>query len=98
MNTIPVFAYGTLKSGHGNHPALEGSTLVGEGQTVERYALHVQGLPMVDRNNPVPAIYGELYLVDRATLGDLDRLEGGWRASTSLATHLAGIRRKSSAA
>lgn len=98
MNTIPVFVYGTLKREHGNHRALEGSKFLGEAQTVERYALQVQGLPMVDRKNPVPPIHGELYLVDRATLGDLDRLEGGWRASTSLATHLAGIRRKCSAA
>ena len=76
MNTIPVFVYGTLKRGHGNHRAMEGATFLGEAQTVERYALHVQGLPMVDRNNPVSPIHGELYLVDSATFADLDRLEG----------------------
>ena len=76
MNTIPVFVYGTLKRGHGNHRELEGATYLGEASTVERYALHVQGLPMVDRNNPMSAIHGELYLVDRATFADLDRLEG----------------------
>jgi len=76
VNTIPVFVYGTLKRGHGNHRELEGATFLGEGQTAERYALHVQRLPMVDRNNPVSSIQGELYLVDRATFADLDRLEG----------------------
>ena len=76
MNTIPVFVYGTLKRGHGNHRELEDASYLGEASTVKRYALHVQGLPMVDRNNPVSVIHGELYLVDRATFADLDRLEG----------------------
>ncbi len=76
MNTIPVFVYGTLKRGHSNHRELEGATFLGEAHTLERYALHVQGLPMVDRNNPVSVIHGELYLVDQATFADLDRLEG----------------------
>jgi hypothetical protein len=53
-----------------------GATFLGEGQTVARYALHVQGLPTVDRNIPVSSIHGELYLVDQSTFADLDRLEG----------------------
>jgi gamma-glutamylcyclotransferase (GGCT)/AIG2-like uncharacterized protein YtfP len=64
------------KRGHGNHRELDGATFLGEASTVQWYALHVQGLPMVDRNNPVSVIHGELYLVDRATFADLDRLEG----------------------
>jgi gamma-glutamylcyclotransferase (GGCT)/AIG2-like uncharacterized protein YtfP len=72
VNTIPVLVYGTLKRGHANHRELEGATFLGEASTVERYALHVQGIPMVDRNNPISAIHGELYLVDRATFADLD--------------------------
>ena len=75
-NTIPVFAYGTLKRGHGNHRLLEAATFLGEAATIARYALHVDGLPMVDRSNPVSPIHGELYLVDDATFADLDRLEG----------------------
>jgi gamma-glutamylaminecyclotransferase len=75
-NTIPVFAYGTLKRGHGNHRQLEDATFLGEAVTAASYALHVDGLPMVDRNNPVSPIHGELYLVDDATFADLDRLEG----------------------
>lgn len=43
---------------------------------MEQDALHVQGLPMVDRNNPVSAIRGELYMVDGAIFADLDLLEG----------------------
>jgi len=77
VNTIPVFVYGTLKKGHGNHPALEGATFLGEGQTVAPYALHAgDGLPMVDEANPISPIHGELYLVDAHTLAALDRLEG----------------------
>ncbi len=75
-NPIPVFAYGTLKRGHGNHRQLEDSTFLGEAVTVASDALHVDGLPMVDRNNPMSPIYGELYLMDDATFADLDALEG----------------------
>lgn len=75
-NAIPVFAYGTLKRSHGNHRQLEGATFIGEAITVASYALHVDGLPMVDRSNAVSPIHGELYLVDDATFADLDRLEG----------------------
>ena len=75
-NTIPVFAYGTLKRAHGNHRQLEDATFLGEAVTAASYALHVDGLPMVDRSNPVSPIHGELYLVDDATFADLDRLEG----------------------
>ena len=75
-DTIPIFAYGTLKRGHGNHRELEDATFLGEAVTVDRFALHVDGLPMVDRSNPVSPIHGELYLVDEATFADLDRLEG----------------------
>jgi len=75
-NTIPVFAYGTLKRGHGNHRQLEDATFLGEAVTAANYALHVDGLPMVDRSNPVSRIHGELFLVDDATFADLDRLEG----------------------
>jgi gamma-glutamylaminecyclotransferase len=75
-NTIPVFAYGTLKRGQGNHRELEGATFLGEAATVAYFALRVDGLPMVDRNNPISPIHGELYLVDDATFADLDRLEG----------------------
>ena len=75
-NTIPIFVYGTLKRGHGNHRQLEDATFQGEAVTVDPFALHVDGLPMVDRCNPVSPIHGEFYLVDDATLADLDRLEG----------------------
>jgi gamma-glutamylaminecyclotransferase len=75
-NTIPIFVYGTLKRGHGNHRQLDDTTFLGEAVTVDRFALHVDGLPMVDRNNLVSPIHGEFYLVDDATFADLDRLEG----------------------
>ena len=82
--TVNVFVYGTLKRGHCNHAYIADGIFVGNAVTVHRYALHVQGLPRVDRNNPVSPIHGELYRVSPATLMELDRLEGhphGYRRS-----------------
>ena len=76
MPTIPVFVYGTLKRGYANHVHLRDAVFVGEASTVARYAMHVAGLPMVDHDNPVSPIHGELYRVDRTTFVKLDRLEG----------------------
>ena len=73
---IYVFVYGTLKRGHGNHSCIAEGIFVGEATTVEFYALHVDGLPMVDRNNPVSPVHGEVYKVSTDTLMELDRLEG----------------------
>ena len=75
--TIPVFVYGTLKSGMPNHGFLRDATPLGPATTVNHYALHAgAGLPMVDGSNPVSPIHGELYLVNAHTFADLDRLEG----------------------
>lgn len=72
-----IFVYGTLKRGIGNHGFIAGSEFLGEAVTVGRYALHIDGgLPMVDRDNPVSIIHGEVYQVNEDTMGRLDGLEG----------------------
>jgi hypothetical protein len=53
-NTIPVFAYGTLKRGHGNHRHLEDATFLGEAVTAASYALHVDGLPIFEQRQRCP--------------------------------------------
>lgn len=77
---IRVFVYGTLKQGHGNHPALEGAEFLG------RHVLEVPGLVLVDlgaypgvvrtTTDEVRPIYGEVYLVNNDTLHVLDLIEG----------------------
>jgi hypothetical protein len=63
------------------------ATFLGEAHALERYALHVQGLPMVDRNNPVSVIHAELHLVDQATFADLNPVTtNGCRPSGSVTT------------
>lgn len=77
---IRVFVYGTLKQGHGNHPALEGSEFLG------RCTIEVPGLVLVDlgaypgvvrtTSSDVVPIFGEVYLVNEDTLHVLDLIEG----------------------
>lgn len=79
VGTFPVFVYGSLKQGFGNHRLLKSSTLVGKAETVERsfqmYSLGAfPGVVWSDRN--VATVKGELYRVDSDTLDNLDRLEG----------------------
>lgn len=74
--TVPVFVYGTLKRGHCNHVYIADGVYVGDAETVDRFALHVHGLPRVDRHNPVSPIHGELYRVTANMLAEIDRLEG----------------------
>jgi gamma-glutamylaminecyclotransferase len=74
--TVNVFVYGTLKRGHCNHVYIADGIFVGEAVTADRFALHVQGLPRVDRDNPVSPIHGELYRVSTMMLTEIDRLEG----------------------
>lgn len=70
-----VFVYGTLKSGRANHAVLAGARRVADAITAERYALRLAGLPMLDRDDPVSHVHGELYEVDDALLARLDAFE-----------------------
>lgn len=74
--TVPVFVYGTLKRGRCNHVYIADGVYVGDAETVDRFALHVRGLPRVDRHNPVSPIHGELYRVTANMLAEIDGLEG----------------------
>lgn len=71
-----VFAYGTLKRDFPNHFFLRQSNYVGQGRTVERYALFADEFPFVYPGDAVCRIRGEVYKVDGHTLERLDTLEG----------------------
>jgi gamma-glutamylaminecyclotransferase len=72
---ILVFVYGTLRRGFWNHRLLSKAEFVGAGKTKARYAMYVDGIPYVVKEE-VSQIVGEVYAVDRETLDDLDCLEG----------------------
>ncbi|WP_028455073.1 gamma-glutamylcyclotransferase family protein [Chitinilyticum litopenaei] len=76
MHPITVFVYGTLKRGGWNHRWLAGATLLGEAETVDWYTLYADAVPHLVREEESYPVRGELYLVDYATLLDLDELEG----------------------
>lgn len=70
-----VFVYGTLKKGFSNHCFLRNAVFVGQGWTVDSYALYLDEYPGVYRDNPVGRVRGEVYEVDRRLLARLDALE-----------------------
>ena len=77
MFTHYVFVYGTLKRGQHNHRLLAGrARYVATVQTAPAFTMRsLGGFPGVVRGGST-AISGEIYMVDDATLEDLDRLEG----------------------
>ena len=74
-----VFVFGTLKQGFPNSSANNGSRVAGEFLTINRYPLYLVG----ERYSPWLVlsegeglqIRGQVFTVDEATLGDMDRLE-----------------------
>lgn len=80
-NSIPVFVYGTLKKGHGNHGLLQSAYFVTKAKT-ERKMVMVQkrwaGYPHVldIEDELAHQIPGEIYLVSSDDLKRLDNLEG----------------------
>lgn len=70
-----VFVYGTLKKGFSNHCFLRNAVFVGQGWTVNSYALYLDEYPGVYRENPVSRVRGEVYEVDTGLLARLDALE-----------------------
>ena len=75
----PVFLFGTLKKGFPNYSKNKGSRLAGEFLTKNRYPLYLVG----ERHSPWLVlskgegfqIRGQVFMVDEATLRDMDRLE-----------------------
>lgn len=76
----PVFVYGTLKRGLGNHAVMleAGGEFAGEARTVTRFPLVENGLPyLLEQPRRGHRVQGELYRLNNARgLAHLDRLEG----------------------
>jgi len=74
-----VFVFGTLKEGFPNAGTNKGSRVAGEFFTINRYPLYLVG----ERYSPWLVlsegegfqVRGQVFTVDEATLGDMDRLE-----------------------
>ena len=74
-----VFVFGTLKEGFPNSRTNKGSRVAGEFFTINRYPLYLVG----ERYSPWLVlsegegfqVRGQVFTVDEATLGDMDRLE-----------------------
>jgi gamma-glutamylaminecyclotransferase len=73
-----VFVYGTLKQGGSNHHYLSGQQFLGLAQTEPGYAMYdLGGYPgILETEDAVQAIHGEVWAVDAACLLQLDALEG----------------------
>ena len=71
-----LFVYGSLKRGFSNHRHISHAVFVGECQTEPRYRLLVFGSYPALAADGDQEIHGELFLVDAATLADLDAFEG----------------------
>jgi gamma-glutamylcyclotransferase (GGCT)/AIG2-like uncharacterized protein YtfP len=71
---MKVFVYGTLLTGFGNNGLLRNSKLLGE-QVLEGFDMYSLGAyPVITPGKG--RVQGEVYEVDDAVLGRLDRLEG----------------------
>lgn len=70
-----VFVYGTLRRGQPNHPLLRGATFLGGHCTEAAFTMVDLGTYPGVVEGGTTSITGEVYRVDRATLGRLDRLE-----------------------
>jgi gamma-glutamylcyclotransferase (GGCT)/AIG2-like uncharacterized protein YtfP len=71
---VPLFVYGTLKRGHGNHHWLAAAPFLGEA-ALPNVVLHDLGpFPMAVPGEGL--VRGEVYVIDAAGLARLDRLEG----------------------
>lgn len=76
---IRVFVYGTLKSGHCNHAALEGADFLGRCYIEGKYTMLDLGwYPAVvgDEGSEKGKIFGEVYRVNSEILFSLDLIEG----------------------
>ena len=73
---VPLFVYGTLRSGLHNHPLLGTSRFLGPCMTEPHFDMFSLGnYPGLWRSGHT-AVLGELYWVDPPTLARLDELEG----------------------
>lgn len=73
---INIAVYGTLRKGYGNHRVLGNSKFIGSGRTVDKYKLTANGIPFVNKNEPVSNVKVEVYSVTPEQLPTVDALEG----------------------
>lgn len=73
-----VAVYGTLKKGNGNYWSyLSSARHIGNGETVDKYPLVVEGLPfLVDKKGVGHNVEVDVFKVSDSKLKELDRLEG----------------------
>lgn len=74
---MPLFVYGTLKRGGGNHRWLADQQFIGEARTRPGFTLYaLDGYPGLVPSPAAPGVTGELWTVDAARLAELDGFEG----------------------
>ncbi len=71
-----VFVYGSLRHGLGNHRLMEGSRFIAADRTRPAFSLRDLGSFPGMVAGGTTSVIGEVWEVDAATLGRLDRLEG----------------------
>lgn len=74
-----IFVYGTLKKGFHNNHLLESSEFIGDGITIDKYAMFPSicgAFPFVVESYKNTQITGELYKVNKKVARKLDILEG----------------------
>jgi len=76
MDRHNIFVYGTLRSRGGNNGLLRESEFISNAVTEKEYALYVEGIPYVSKDEKVSRITGEVWSVDDNTLQRIDLLEG----------------------
>jgi len=74
----PIFVYGSLRKGLGNHYLLANARFDGEARTTPGFHLYDLGAfpGMIATALGRAGVVGEVYLVDGRTLARVDRLEG----------------------
>ena len=82
-NRFRVFVYGTLKRGFSNHKVLarNHAEYLGNATTRDSYVMFDVGYPLIIKDNSLhnedtAPVVGEIYLVNRQCMKELDILEG----------------------
>ena len=77
---LPVFVYGTLRRGEGNHPVIERFACGVHSASLAQHRLYVSGLPYAAPGAPGDLVIGDLVSLDpdlyEIGMAALDRLEG----------------------
>ncbi len=78
MDSALLFCYGTLMRGFGNNRIIADQLFIGEGKTIEDYAMYNLGrFPGLKKDKAGGTrIQGEVWQIDEKALANCDRLEG----------------------